>query len=97
MDESKLATKLKSEVFEVNIFTYKTIYYDQPLEEVLTRWGLQPQPWLVQFQQLDRRCKRVLGAAHHVLERAGEAAQRWFQGLAWCREIFAGPGSDTRT
>ena len=70
---------------------------DAGLEEVLTRWGMNAPAWLAEFQQLDSRCSRVLGAAQQVLRRAGEVAQRWFQGLGWCREIFVDAPSDTFT
>ena len=69
----------------------------QPLEEVLTRWGMNPSAWLTQLEQLDRQCTRALGAAHRVLQRAGEAAQRWFHGIGWCREVFVDSPSDAFT
>jgi hypothetical protein len=69
----------------------------ETLQDVLTRWGLNAPVWLAEFQQLDHRCTRVLGAAHRVLARAGEVAQRWFHGIGWCREIFVGSPSDAFT
>ncbi len=62
---------------------------DKQLEATITRWGMNPHAWLVGLEQLDRRCSRVLGTANHVLARAGEVAQRWFQGIDLCRAIFA--------
>jgi hypothetical protein len=60
----------------------------EQLEETLRGWGMNPAAWLAQFEQLDHRCTRALGAAHHMMQRAVEVAQRWFHGLGWCREIF---------
>ena len=66
------------------------------LEEVLTRWGVNPQAWLAQLEQLDNRCTRALGAAHRMVQRAAEVAQRWLQGINLCREIFTDAEPDTR-
>jgi hypothetical protein len=60
----------------------------EQLEETLTRWGVNPQAWLVQLEHLDNRCTRALGAAHRMAERAADMAQRWLQGIRLCREIF---------
>ena len=70
---------------------------DGPLEEVLTRWGINAQAWLTEFQHLDHRCWRALGAAHQMLRCAGEVAQRWFHGIGWCREVFIGSESSVDT
>ncbi len=67
----------------------------EQLEEVLTRWGVNPQAWLVQLEHLDNRCTRALGAAHRMAERAAEVAQRWLQGIRLCREIFTDTDTDT--
>jgi hypothetical protein len=61
----------------------------EQLEEVLARWGVNPQAWLAQLEQLDHRCTRALGAAHRMVQRAAEVAQQWLQGISLCREIFA--------
>ncbi len=61
---------------------------DKQLEAV-TRWGMNPHARLVGLEQLDRRCSRVRGTANHVLARAGEVAQRWFQGIDLCRATIA--------
>ena len=60
----------------------------EQLEKTLRGWGMNPAAWLAQFEQLDHRCTRALGAAHHMMQRAVEVALRWFHGLGWCREIF---------
>ena len=64
------------------------------LNEALHGWGINGPAWLAEFEQLDRRCRRAVGSAHRVMQRAGEVAQRWFHGLGWCREIFVDTGSD---
>ncbi|MHB9068717.1 MAG: hypothetical protein ACYC4B_33565, partial [Pirellulaceae bacterium] len=65
----------------------------EQLEEVLTRWGVNPQAWLVQLAQLERRSTRALGAPQRMVQRAADVAQRWLQGISLCREIFAEPRS----
>jgi hypothetical protein len=65
----------------------------EQLEEVLTRWGVNPQAWLVQLAQLERRSTRALGAPQRMVQRAADVAQRWLQGVNFCREIFAEPRS----
>ena len=76
---------------------FETAAAGEQVKDVLARWGMEPDAWLAEFHQLDYRCKRVLGAAHRMAERAGQAARRWFHGIGWCREIFSGPASDTCT
>jgi len=68
---------------------------DGPLEELLMRRGINAQAWLAEFQQLDYRCTRALGSVSRMLRRASEVTQRWFHGVAWCRDIFVGSSSDT--
>ncbi len=65
----------------------------EQLEEVLARWGVNPQAWLVQLAQLERRSTRALGAPQRMVQRAADVAQRWLQGVNFCREIFAEPRS----
>ncbi len=69
----------------------------QQLDEVLTRWGVNPQAWLVQLEHLDNRCTRALGAAHRMAERAAEVAQRWLHGIRLCREIFTDANPEPNT
>jgi hypothetical protein len=62
---------------------------DAQLRGTLERWGMRnPTAWLARFDQLDRQCVRVLGAAHRVLARARGVAQQRFHGISLCREIF---------
>ncbi len=65
--------------------------------EMLEQWGMAPEPWLASIRHLDRQCTRALGTAQHVLERAQQAAQRWFHGIRRCREIFVASDSDEFT
>jgi hypothetical protein len=58
------------------------------LEDVLARWGINAAAWLREFERIDNRCTRAMGAADQMVRRAGEVAQRWFQGIGWCREVF---------
>lgn len=67
---------------------------DTVLHDTLTRWGLNPTVWLAQLHQLDRRCTRALGAADRVLQRAQSVAQQQFQGVSFCRALFAAAPSD---
>jgi hypothetical protein len=52
-----------------------------------------PQAWLVQLAQLERRSTRALGAPQRMVQRAADVAQCWLQGVNFCREIFAEPRS----
>jgi hypothetical protein len=52
-----------------------------------------PQAWLVQLAQLERRSTRALGAPQRMVQRAADVVQRWLQGVNFCREIFAEPRS----
>jgi hypothetical protein len=62
---------------------------DAQLRGTLERWGMRnPTAWLARFDQLDRQCVCVLGAAHRVLARARGVAQQRFHGISLCREIF---------
>ena len=65
----------------------------EQLEEVLTRWGVNPRAWLVQLAQLERRSTRALGTPQRMVRRTADVAQHWLQGISLCREIFAEPRS----
>ncbi len=68
---------------------------DEPgLHVALARWGINPEVWLAQFQQLDRQRMRALGTAERVLRRTREVARQRFHGISHCRAVFAAVPSD---
>ncbi len=63
--------------------------------EVLTRWGLNPQVWIIELKHLDRRCSRFLGAAQQMMDKARQIGQQWLQHINWCRQVFLNLPTDT--
>lgn len=59
------------------------------LVALLSAWGLQPRAWLAQLQQLEHQCPRALGKPPRMAARALAAAQQWFQGIRYCRDVFS--------
>jgi hypothetical protein len=55
---------------------------------ILEAYGVNGEACLIGLEHLETQCRRAFGAASRVEARAREAAQRWFQGIGLCREIF---------
>ncbi|MFO7902954.1 MAG: hypothetical protein R6U98_09855 [Pirellulaceae bacterium] len=55
---------------------------------ILEAHGLNAAACATHLNQLDTRCRRAFGAARRMSERAREAAQNWFHGIGFCREVF---------
>lgn len=62
------------------------------MRRLRTRWGVNPQAWLVQLAQLERRSTRALGAPQRMVQRGGRG-QALASGDPSLREIFAEPRS----
>ena len=58
---------------------------------ILDTHGVDGTMCMAAFDQLETRCRRALGAASRVSQRDQAAAQRWFQGIGLCREVFVEP------
>ena len=58
---------------------------------ILETHGVNGAACLAVLDQLETRCRRALGAASRVSQRAEAAARRWFHGIGFCREVFVEP------
>lgn len=55
---------------------------------ILEAHGLNAAACATQLNQLETRCRRAFGAARRMSERARAAAQNWFHGIGFCRDVF---------
>ncbi|MFO8081276.1 MAG: hypothetical protein R6V07_13375, partial [Armatimonadota bacterium] len=58
---------------------------------ILETHGVNGAACLAVLDQLETRCRRALGAASRVSQRAQAAARRWFHGIGFCRDVFVEP------